>query len=552
MNIPFNNPMLTAAVELPVGITLMSMDCTDNKEICGDNATGCASFATRNDPSNPLTQSDPLGWVFFVPPGCEDSAGYSMNAYGDMAQVMLHELGHSLGLQHSNRDKAVCEANGKNVHGGSVTGTSGVMYSTVPANFAASRSWRRDDLQGLEYLYGAAASDLELAWWNDTSYPDYPDYPTATSLVDIQVSRAAVVANRTPAGVQGLVTTAPDGRVKHILMSEAGDVTPALGDLVVDPGPSGVTWSLPAIAMSDEGVNERLFVAWMANEALDSNLLTLRTAVRPTDTLAWQYADHPDEFRVNRLAAGYDPGSEVFMVTTLTPSTTEVRVVLFDIDGVSLGPAIDLEGLYAFGVGPPLCDDSRCLIPFSESEFGGPDFGIAEVMVDPRTPTVTLLSTEVLSQVNTYGSLALVSDDQGLMAGMGERRFLLGDYPGLSPDGVESKVNPNTDWALGIGHWANQNSSVSRLFQPRAIECGNGIVQAAEECDDANTTPGDGCSACVLDLGAGTGSGTGDTGGSGLDGENGCECRASSGDPGFGFLSMFGFLALGLRVRRVD
>jgi cysteine-rich repeat protein len=308
------------------------------------------------------------------------------------------------------------------------------------------------------------------------------------------------------------------------------------------------------VAVSVAPPEERIFVAWMADEALDSNQLTLRTAVRPSNALTWDYSNHPDPFTVNRLSAGYDPDSEVFVVTTLTAVTTEVQVVLFDIDGVPLGPAIVLEGLQVFGVGTPLCEGGRCLVPFSEPEFGGPDFGIAEVMVDALTLNTTLLSTEILKPVSTYGGLSLVRDGDGLLGGTGERRFFLGSYPGLTPDGTELLHNPDGDWALGVGLWGPPDSTTRRLFQPRPVVCGNGIVQASEQCDDANTVPGDGCDACSV-----TNSGTesdsdsesGDTGGGFDSVEDSCECRTDgSGGSWLGFISMFGIVTVTVRSRR--
>lgn len=80
------------------------------------------------------------------------------------------------------------------------------------------------------------------------------------------------------------------------------------------------------------------------------------------------------------------------------------------------------------------------------------------------------------------------------------------------------------------------------------MECGNGIVQASEECDDANTDPGDGCDACSLEV-SGTESDTGAD--VGLDEGNGCECRVhDSGPVWMGLLSLFGVFALRPRHSR--
>jgi cysteine-rich repeat protein len=257
------------------------------------------------------------------------------------------------------------------------------------------------------------------------------------------------------------------------------------------------------------------------------------------------------------VAAGYEPSMQVFVVTTLTSASSELRVALFDLDGASLGPATVIDGLQAFGAGAPLCGGGRCLVPFSKSEFGGPSYGVAELVFIRGTLNVMLVGSEVLDPIHTFGAVSLLDDGQSLLGTMGPRRFLLGDYPGLIAEGAHAKHNANGDWALGVGVWGSLELPERRLFQPRAVICGNGIVQDDEECDDANTIANDGCDACLLaeaepepepepeDPAMGT-----ETGGFGQADANDCECRADNSEPPwFGLFSAFGVLAL-LRRRR--
>nr|WP_240480167.1 DUF4215 domain-containing protein [Enhygromyxa salina] len=94
-----------------------------------------------------------------------------------------------------------------------------------------------------------------------------------------------------------------------------------------------------------------------------------------------------------------------------------------------------------------------------------------------------------------------------------------------------------------------------RLFQPRPVLCGNGIVQAAEQCDDGNSVGGDGCDACLIEPDQETGTesaGSGsDTGGTHGPSGDGCSCSLERvGSAGFGYLAAISLLAVALRPRR--
>jgi cysteine-rich repeat protein len=522
------------------GITVMSYGCeipdmSNNMMLCGPLTHD--AFACADSMGSEAEQA--IGWIILVPTDCasfhpptrvwkidEDQV--------DLAQVLLHELGHTLGLHHCNRTQAECEAGG-NIHGGTETEATGVMHASPPFKYAAFRSWRRDDLAGLQALYGDEADPHEIAWWDDALYPNYPDDALARSLVGMAVSRSAAISGQPGTTTQVLATTAGDGRVLHRLIDAQGQITPGLGDVVVDPSPHGITHAMPAAASGWQGADERVFVAWIADEIPESISAKLRVALRSTDSLDWTIQTHPDEFWVNRVSAGFVPDFEAFMVTTLTGVGSRIALILFDGEGQAIGETLVLDEVQAFDVGAPACTGARCLIPFSRPVFGGPDFGVLEVQVDAMIPAVTIMSQEVLPELDTRGRLDLL-DNFDLIGSSGAGRFNLGGYPGLAPD-LAAQFNPQQDWPLALGQWTGAGLMRRRMVQARPVVCGNGLVQGDEVCDDGNDLPGDGCHMCEDEAGNESSGelGGGDevfaddaTGDGSLDGfgAEGCECRA--------------------------
>lgn len=147
--------------------------------------------------------------------------------------------------------------------------------------------------------------------------------------------------------------------------------------------------------------------------------------------------------------------------------------------------------------------------------------------------------------------------------------------PWVADGQVELGFRLQTDGGLEMGGWTIDELCVMG-YLPSAvppIACGNGLLEGAEQCDDGNTSDGDGCSALCLvespstsggtsssgggddgdgdDDGASSGGDDGDDAGLGDDGglvDRGCACRArpDGGEPA----AALGLLALALLRRR--
>ena len=105
---------------------------------------------------------------------------------------------------------------------------------------------------------------------------------------------------------------------------------------------------------------------------------------------------------------------------------------------------------------------------------------------------------------------------------------------------------------------AYEAGSLLPAYGPRSTGavCGNGVREGAEECDDGNTTSGDGCSStCTLEAGppGDGGVGGGSDGGNnnnngGVDG--GCGCRVAGQSPGGTAMAVLALLGLAVGCAR--
>lgn len=144
--------------------------------------------------------------------------------------------------------------------------------------------------------------------------------------------------------------------------------------------------------------------------------------------------------------------------------------------------------------------------------------------------------------------------------------------PWVADGQVTVRFDLHSDGGLEMGGWTIDDLCVMgyRPGVAPSAECGNGLLEGLEQCDDGNAIGGDGCSALCLLEDDGTGSGGTNDGGSspgddgteeggddpGLDDEGGlldrgCACRARGGDdPEDAPLHALGLVVLVLGARR--
>lgn len=149
--------------------------------------------------------------------------------------------------------------------------------------------------------------------------------------------------------------------------------------------------------------------------------------------------------------------------------------------------------------------------------------GLRSYSLDGTTTfTYPPLSGQILGTAVSTEDPFLVVFEPASGFDVGGRMLVVADHNALTDGLVESDLG-NEQLAQNIVEWA-------------AGECGNTIVEPAEECDDGNEDDGDGCDAMCLSEGVGTG-GTGETGGTsdgssgGLDGTAGASTGADDSLP---------------------
>jgi cysteine-rich repeat protein len=547
----------------PKGIIIHSFDCgllaSDvfyGAYFCWaaqDDLHGCG-YQHEND------HGERLGVVLLVPAMCDLAANplvdWSIDGSTqyDLMATLLHEIGHVVGLGHTNIEASDCPG----AAGNDPAGNTGVMRTTNGASLPGYRHWRRDDIDGLDHLYAANYPDYELTLWPDDNFPAAPAIGGSSTVLDISMIRSGSLAD-VPIGAdqQPLVSLDVNRRVVFATFAPDGSVVQP--PTVVDPSPRGVTVGSPDVAFGDGREGERVFVTWMAGEEPTSEDLQPRWAVRNLSGGAWSLFDGPTR-KTSRSSAGYDPNTLAWLLAGYSPDA-ELQLSIIAHDGTLLLDSAPL-GVAAFELGNPVCGHAGpgCTMVFTTSEIGGPNLARIDFRVTVDPAQVSVDNITVFDGRDVYGRVDLAASDPGwLRVVAGGHRVELGASYGGILDPQVPELTQLRDWPVVLG----RHEGVHRMATLIAVECGNGILQADEACDDGNLEPDDGCDGvCRIETGDGEetgeseetrdGEGSGDTGGTGGDfgiDEDGCACAGDDRRvPGLGVL--LGLLVYGYRSRR--
>lgn len=532
----------------PGGITVQSMDCQvfANATLCGVNAIACGGSGYLN------MMGDRAGTVTLLPIQCNNigQSGIVWDpaqaaAGKDPISVILHEFGHNLGLQHTNQTDTECSQVEGGVPGPNPGPNEGVMRKVAGATFARVRQWRRDDIEGFAFLYSSFFVDHEAAWWPDDDFPTLPAVGTGQSLTGDLVSRAPMLSSAPWTPIQGLCTVDDQQRVVRYLVDGSGALLSTIAE--VDPGIFGTTWGTPSMTLGVANNDTFEFVVWTAGEGTTATGVSVRWAIRDINGGSWSYFQGFEQL-TPRVTAGYDDMTEQFVLATLT-TLGEVEVSLIDLDGTLL---VDRHqtGVAVSELAAPVCEGSACVVPVASTTIGGPMLGRVELSIDDGM--VVLESVDFISQFDPFGRVGLSHDDPGWYRGIaGWQRFRLDEADATAAPTPNSPPKfLNGDWPLAIGSALVLSGGLRhRIATALPLECGNGIVQGVEECDDGNTMPADGCdSVCLIEPSGGgdTGTGADDI----EDGGQGCECNAAADEPRASGIMIFAVLLLGLGYAR--
>ncbi|HKV08461.1 MAG TPA: hypothetical protein VJ725_10000 [Thermoanaerobaculia bacterium] len=432
----------TSGSGLHLRAALCSTDDTCPKGVCADDpnatadATGASQstegtlrarirFRTLFDKSQELCPSfnpwNTLG-ARQIPPGtetCEEPfpgivnpiKGYCI-PFKDFKGVLLHELLHTLGLDHHDETQKECEES-DGTHSGDPLPTWGLVRIEPPSSEGSGRTLWRDDIEGLQALYSKLANWPQSWKVIEYSSEDGSAWKAVTAVPLAQETTVPVaVSNGTDPNDRFLVLAyAGTDRFVRVAVRDGDGGAQSWKDLGrVDPNtkytradertenPAGITFHPPAAAYAAPNGNHqgRIAVAWIVEDEL-AREAWLRWAVRDRNGGAWivdQQTSFSDRVSTDfrRVSLGYDPVHDLFLLSyldggpdsdprgyahlwALDPKTAKL---VGNGEGLNLPDPENQLGVQEVlhDVGKPVCesfgDKSRCVVPVATSGPNGP------------------------------------------------------------------------------------------------------------------------------------------------------------------------------------
>ncbi len=510
----------------PFGITVDGAACAENACNMGPNNRACGNIDKNQVDQN--NKSVSKGRVTLLPPGCP-TGGTLWNVDGtasDPVGVLLHELGHTLGLAHA--DTLTCQNTSGWVKGNGPVMTAGVMVSSEPGIQERARGWRRDDLEGLEKVWGAPI-DWSVWYWDELELS--PTSPSVCELRELpNVARYPVsgsaagtyTLSNTVESAHLLAVADSNGAINQFAGTESQGVVafadPLVDSSIVNGVDAGITYGVPGAALTECESSapycrdSEFLYTWTSQETPFSYDVRLRWARRMNVTLSpvdWNYGhitppagtpDSDDAQSSKKLAVGYDQGHGWFVFTSLTEGS-DVYVASVDLDGNQI--AVTVVPGAVLDVGKINCsidgaEESRCVIPFRAADPAGLDVGWYDGFMEADgTFTVLDATTSALGPANTGRvDLGIVSAEEGFFdirgyrGVAGDRSFELAFVPGIgaanNPMGtVQYAVDT---WPIRIASFestapGNAGFRMFARFNEPPVECGNDQIECDEECD---------------------------------------------------------------------
>ena len=513
----------------PIGITIESFSCDQGGDPqvypCPDTDIACTS--------NPVFGKDLTSKerVIFRPSKSlcpEFGHAWSLDFEGtDAATVLLHEMGHALGLGHSG--ELSCPGLTDDVGGAAV------MSRPPSASRAFGRDWRRDDIEGLRQIYGADM-DHALYTWEDLDFPGNPAESARVPVcADARTPPAVTTAVADAAGPSAQLLAYTNGADQVAHLARLGELfASSPGGVVVDPSEHGISFAPVAVAYSDgDGIDPgRVLIVWSADESKTARPVRLRWAMRDLDADTWDYGylatPHGAGQLSRRVAVGFDPGNRLFIITSIA-NTANPYVTALDLGGIQVGQPTVFGSLsnppFAVDIGKANCfldaGISRCTIPYVSADFhpaDGPTHDIFrngwfDVEVEPDG-AVTLIDDALApdsADLPSRGMVDLAAGPDGFRGALADWRYQLQRDPGVGSTNLPvlaAAPFPAADWPLRVGSRLSAHSPTQYTLLARrpGILCGNGSLDCDEACDDGNALPDDGCSpACQLESDSATG-----------------------------------------------